>query len=319
MINEDSSTQLETHVKMIDNWLKERINEIEIYSNNPIVKSMDKDEIYYLLKDEQKKHSDKYLSFIHSDLSGNYSTDLYRNVGSIADRDYFHQASKQGKSVLSNPVISKTTGQNIVAIATPILEDSGEIKGVFAGTIDLNDFYLFVEQFRMDERYDNTYIISKTGEIISHSNEDYIMRQNINTPSKIIDQNLTDKSSEILNNKKGNFILNSDKADKMIAFHEIPNTDGWKIITEIPMNLLFEPMKKVVIILITIGILSILVGIFFSSIFARKQAQPIIELKEVFDKAADGNLTVRANTKYIDEVGKAGKSDKVRIIGVNSK
>ena len=119
LIYEDTALHIESHKKSIENWLEERANEIEIMANSLSLHSMGEDEIFQFLKDGIDRHSDKYLTLLYADVTGDYMTDLYREAGSIADRLYFPQALER-KTVISNPVKSKSTGQDIIVIATPV-------------------------------------------------------------------------------------------------------------------------------------------------------------------------------------------------------
>ena len=116
--------------------------------------------------------------------------------------------------------------------------------GVFAGTIDLKNFYRFVEGFIHGEEVNNTYIISGSGTIIAHTDVSLIMDENITRSSQHIDTQLASKSKEILSDREGSIIIGTDKDRRMIAFKEIPNTQGWKIITEIYINHLLSPIRN---------------------------------------------------------------------------
>ena len=56
--------------------------------------------------------------------------------GSLADREYFQRASK-GEIVVSDPVVSKSTGKTIVTVALP-LKNGERIIGVIYGSIGMD-------------------------------------------------------------------------------------------------------------------------------------------------------------------------------------
>ena len=307
LISQDSSISLKSHANMIGNWLEERINEIEIYANHPTIKSRDVNDIHEFLITEQEKHHKKYLSLLFSDEEGNYQTNLYKEAGNIVDREYFSQVMK-GQSVLSNPIIAQSMGKEICVVAAPIKDVQGEIVGLFGGTIDLNAFYSFVERLQVDTKYESTYIVDKAGEIIAHTNPNYIMKENIRQSSEKVSQEMQERAEEILSIQEGSFVINSNEGRRMVAFQQIPNTEGWRIVTEISLKSLYQPILKTRLALGAIGLALVLVGTVLAIVFAQKQSGPIVELTEVFERATAGDLEARANIKYKDEIGKAGRS-----------
>ena len=89
----------------------------------PILKS--------LLRDTQHKYEQLYIS----DTSGNYfNADGQKN--NILDRSYFHLVM-QGKTVVSEPIINKSTQKSCIAVATPVRNKSN-IVGLFGATITLD-------------------------------------------------------------------------------------------------------------------------------------------------------------------------------------
>jgi hypothetical protein len=136
IINENSKKSAELYSEYISSWLTERVREIEIYANTPIVKTLDWEETEPYLKNEVSGRLNVYDHFMVADLNGNYNTTLKRNVGNASDREYF-QAAIKGKVVISNPIISRTNGKPVTVVAAPIRNDNGDVIGVMAGTINL--------------------------------------------------------------------------------------------------------------------------------------------------------------------------------------
>ncbi|HOE57374.1 MAG TPA: hypothetical protein PLI20_07275 [Bacillota bacterium] len=87
MINENSEKNAELYSEFIGNWLTERIQEIRVYANSPIVKTMDWDQIEPYLREEVAGRLDIYDHFMVADPDGDYNTTLRRNVGNVSDRN----------------------------------------------------------------------------------------------------------------------------------------------------------------------------------------------------------------------------------------
>jgi hypothetical protein len=74
----------------------------------------------------------RYEQLYISDAGGNYfNADGQKN--NISDRVYFHEVM-EGRTVISQPIINRSTKNPIVAVATPIIQ-KGRVIGLFGVTI----------------------------------------------------------------------------------------------------------------------------------------------------------------------------------------
>lgn len=88
-----------------------------------------------LLKNLIKKTNFKYEQLYISCPNGDYfNADAQKN--NILDRHYFDLVM-QGQTVISEPIINKSTGRLVIAVATPIWQN-GKINGLFGATIKLD-------------------------------------------------------------------------------------------------------------------------------------------------------------------------------------
>lgn len=317
VLEESSYKHVESNADIIGNWLQERINEIELYADSIVVRSMDWDKIQPYLQDEMEKKSDIYSILIVADTEGYYNTNIKTDAGNISDRAYFPRVMA-GERVLSNPLISRSTGKKVVIAAVPIKGPDGKVIGLMGGAIDLIKMYRFVKGFESGELNGYSYLVDKTGLVITHPNKDFIMKENITVLSEEINEEIIEVSKEILLKEKGHIQYTYNGIENDVFFHVITNTDGWRIITKIPTNYITEPLRRVQTLLIIAAVLVILLGIIGSIFFANQNTRPIIELKEAFNKAAKGDLTVRANTHYSNELGEAGKSFNIMMDKISS-
>lgn len=82
----------------------------------------------------------------------------------VADRDWFLEAVS-GNHAVSEPLISRSTGNHIISIASPIIDEAGEIIGVMRGAVLLDTIFNVVSE--IDIRSDlQVYIIDINGDII---------------------------------------------------------------------------------------------------------------------------------------------------------
>ena len=306
-INDSGLKYVESNSHAIGAWLAGRINEITIYSKTSEVKTMNWDSIEPYLKNEISRKLDIYDHLFVADIFGNYSTTLKENAGSIADRDYFRQVM-EGKTVVSDPIISKSTGNQMAVIAAPIKNEEGEIIGLIGGSLNLVKLYQFIHYSYYGNANSYSYIIDKTGTIITHPDKSYIMNQNISVKSSVIDDSLVKASYQILNNDTGlvEYVHNGEKS--LGYFSTIPNTNGWKTIIRIPYEYLTIPLDNANRDLILIGLIGLIVSVVIAIFVSKSISYPIIELSSAFTKASNGDLNVRAHNNSCDEIGHAAQS-----------
>lgn len=82
-----------------------------------------------------------YESVFVTDVTGNVVSASDGASFSVADRAYFKEAM-QGKNVISEPLISKATGNIIFVVAVPVhpSDDSKEVIGILGGTLTTSAF-----------------------------------------------------------------------------------------------------------------------------------------------------------------------------------
>lgn len=150
------------------------------------------------------------------------------------------------------------------------------------------------------------------------------MNLNENNYVQIVDENKNiifntddkDANSSILSNiiedvyKKdwyGNFIEDNN----LITFSSCNN--GWKIISEVPMNSLINDIRLsgffTLIIGVICGIIAIVIGLYIE----RGIIKPLNSIMKLMKKAEDGDLTVILDYKKLDEIGNLSSSFNIMI------
>lgn len=302
--HEENSVAL--YAELIGSWLEERKAEIEIYANIPLMQEMNWEEIQPFLQKELDNKLDIYDTFFIADQTGVYKDLLSKDSSNVEEREYFKAAMK-GKTVVSNPIIAKSTENQVVVVAVPIKNKKGEAIGVMGADVNLIKLNHFIKKFKIEHPDSYSYLVAKDGLVITHPEHEKIMKVNIKDGLDKKDIQRKGRILKILENTKG-YIYTEDGIPSIDYFYEVPNTDGWKIVTKIPIQYIKQPIRKITEMLFFIGIIGIILANMAGFIMARKIANPIIQLDEVFRKGAKGDLTVRAEIDSKDEIGRAAKS-----------
>jgi methyl-accepting chemotaxis protein len=75
------------------------------------------------------------------------------NPVDLSDRAYFKEALSSGKTVISQPVFSKATGNLVMAIATPVINSENKTVGVVAATVPMTYISTLMSSAAMGETW----------------------------------------------------------------------------------------------------------------------------------------------------------------------
>ncbi|MGE5676803.1 MAG: EAL domain-containing protein [Pseudomonadota bacterium] len=306
IIAQNSRKNIELYSEHIGGWLMERMQEIQVYSNTPIIQSMDWNIIEPYLQKEIEEKLLVYDHFMVADSMGYYNNTLKRNAGNASDRDYFKDAM-QGRVTVSAPVFSRTNGKPVTVVAAPIKDSDGNIRGVMGASINLIKLSAMIENLKYNYPNSYSYIIDKNGLIIAHSDEKLIMEENIVEESDIITEEMANSARKILSSDQGTLTYSDAGVMSMNIYNLIPNTDGWKLITKVPVDYWQAPIRYVTTSLTVIGLIGLVVAGILGYFISKGISYPIIELEKVFTRAADGDLSARSEIASDDEIGSAAK------------
>lgn len=149
----------------ITSMYQQRINTLEHLAELPAVQSMDEAQYGPILAAAVKRMGlFDYHTLMDATGMQVYRTDDNDKVN-LADRDYVKEALKN-KTVISEPILSKSTGRMVVNMVTPILDEDGEIQGLLAGTSDLSSLSTELEAFRFGETGE-AYLVDREGKLIT--------------------------------------------------------------------------------------------------------------------------------------------------------
>ena len=188
-----------------------------------------------------------------------------------SDREYVQQAL-QGNVYVSEPLISKVTGQLSIMVAAPLYTEknyASSIVGVVYFVPQETFLNNIVSAIQIGEN-SRAYMINKTGETIADITLETIMVQNIETEAESDSslQELAAIHSDMRQGKNGfgSYIRGEDKM--FAAYALVPDTDGWSIAVTAPqVNYLAATRDAIVINLIVIGI-AVLISVVIALVLA---------------------------------------------------
>lgn len=297
---EDNARALIRHQSdLIALWQRERMADLRQLANSDLVETMDWDLIEPFLQRQLEEAPPYYLIFFVADPSGHYDTTAQRNAGNISDRPYFPRVFA-GETVISEPLISRSTDQRVVIVATPIWnEERTEVRGLLGLSIDLEQLFHRSQELIITDQHDSLYLVDENGYFILHPNPELIMNS---TMHELYPE------WESLPAQQGAFTSGQNGQSMRIYYQKLPGPSSWTVAVQVPTSYFSAPVHQLVLDLCLVGISGLAVMFWLGSWFASTISQPIVELNEIFKRGAAGELTVRAQVASDDEIGQTRAS-----------
>ena len=152
----------------IESFIDTHQSVLEAIANTNDLKSYNIEEQKSIIKEINKEHDGFALIFI-TDTKGQQvaRSDDKNQFDDMSDRDYFKKVSSDKKTIISDVLISKTTGKPSVVIAIPIFNEQGEYLGILGATLDLST----IEEMRSEIAIGKTgyaFVTDSKGQILAH-------------------------------------------------------------------------------------------------------------------------------------------------------
>ncbi len=232
-----------------------------------------------------------------------------------SDREYVIQALK-GNLYVSEPLISKITGELSIMAAAPLYSD-----GIYGSSIVGAVYFVPKETFLNDivssihvGENSHAYMINKSGGTIADITLDTITVQNIESESKddASLKELADIHAQMRAGKNGfgsyKTLQTSGKKtieQKMfIAYAPVPDTDGWSIAVTAPQQNYLAAAQKAMTINIAVIAVSVLASMIIALLLANNIGKPMKSCAKRMQLLVEGDLeTPMPKIKNKDETG----------------
>jgi methyl-accepting chemotaxis protein len=270
------------------------------------VKSYDKQKIRDYLSDFYKKNDGMYENIFLTDSKGVTIADALNGKAdgvSVESRDYFTSARDSKKIILSDAVVSASTGNPIVVIAVPLYGGNNEFLGILGMPVNFTQLMDVLIKRDEGEKY-NYIIFNKEGTVIAHESKDVVFKSNMAKE----DQTQKDLYEKMLKNPTsyGNYILKGIKKTMTYTKYE---DNSWFIACSITIADYMKPVNNLIWRIVAIAIASVVVASIFVLLFSRSISKPLESLAEVTEAIAEGDLTREVIvSKSSDEIGTLTKS-----------
>ncbi len=237
-----------------------------------------------------------------------------------SDREYVRQAI-QGNVFVSEPLISKITGELSIMVAAPLYSEGNYGKSI-VGVVYfvphetfLNDI---VSAIQVGEN-SRAYMINKSGDTIADITLDTITVQNIEAEAKS-DSSLQELAAIHAKMRQGQNGFGSyiNGEDKMFAtYAPVLDTDGWSIAVTAPQINYLASTRDVIVINIIMIIVSILISVIVALVLALNIGRPMKACVERMKLLVAGDLeTPMPKITNKDETGMLVRSTETLVEGL---
>jgi len=270
----------------INAYLHELIMAIRMQAEMNVVQSMNWEEIKPSLASLYNEYD--FFDIFVIDLEGRGHFVNRNEEGNYGDRDYFIRAVREKKATVTDPLISRSTGDMIFVIASPIIRDNN-VVGVLAATVTLEVLSQEVTAVKWGEK-GYGYILDRQGLIAAHPVQEVIGKINGAVESDKVSKENALAMQDALRGNSGRAEYFFNGRDQFNCYTSAPIT-GWAVAITAPREQFLAPARALrnVILVVSLALALIIVGISF--FFARSIAKPIGAVTEIL--GTRGNLDLR--------------------------
>ncbi|MCA1949183.1 MAG: methyl-accepting chemotaxis protein [Treponema sp.] len=308
-----SLTELNTQSRAaeIGRWLEGHLNNVKRTAGNNEMKSGDINRIQNYIMSRQANLPKDVAYEYFSDLEGNYFTSA-GGKGNLASREYFKQIAAGAEYVVSEGLISLSTGKAMTFVVLPQMNSSGKRIGLTAAAVDLETISGIVAGIKYGQAY--AAIIDSKFNVIAHPNKDLVLKANLSEPSKLGYREMEGAIEAMRQGKTGSQHYWDDKGvGKYLVYAPVPLSQGWYFTMVIPDSQINEAPSKIVSMVAAISSVIILLLVLIILLAINNLTNPIRLVSSVIQNLGKGQVWVDETTDEQlqkahasrDEVGEA--------------
>ncbi|MCY6484569.1 methyl-accepting chemotaxis protein [Clostridium aestuarii] len=317
---EKSTLEIITQSKSsINNYLKGYENSLKQMSYEPNIQQIlnRSESLPWMIKDLEgfsKGHKNilniylgtkdkKFISWPQVEPDSNYDP---------TSRLWYQEAVKQNGLIWTDIYEDAFKDCLVITAAIPVYNsyNNNEFVGVLGLDIPLDILSEEINSIKIGKQ-GYVFLLDKNNTVITHKNKDLISTDF--TQNEIINAVNIKSEGYVEYEWEENGVI----IDKFASFTKLDKV-GWSIIGSMYITEIDESINGIFKINLTIGILSLIIAILISILFANRTTRPLKYLLEDMEKVKKGDFTVRCNIKSKDEVGTLGDGFNIMLESVGN-
>lgn len=304
---ENMSLQIaEARSDELTQWLTSMVHEMQRIAEYKSVKTLEWSSMEADLKRVVEKRSDDYgyLFFCESD-GTYYTTKVGKASANVSDRGYFKEIMKNKLDFfITNPMISRSTGEKKFNIAVPVKNQADETVGCLVGSVSISTLSQTAASIKIgNEGYG--FIMDSNGQVVAHPEESIVMNVNIFEDDSLEYSLSANVIENIQKGQAGTGMGYRATGQKSwVLTIPINNSPHWSLGISVPESHFYADI--ITMLKIIIGVFAITLIIIFILIWLLSQhliARPLQQLITYTNEIAKGHLFFDITVKRSDEVG----------------
>lgn len=300
---DESLTQLAKEAaKVVAERVESQLNALAALAETDVIKgdTLTLDEKLKLLKAEVERSGHLRMDIV--DTKGQAKS-TNGDILDISSREFFQKALA-GEKVVSDPIVS--FDRLIVTYAVPI-KDGNKVKGVLVAIRDGLELSNITNDIKYGEN-GAAFMINSKGTTVAHNNPDFVYKMDNNFENVKKDpelKSLVKLEQQMIEGKTGVGEYTYNGVTKYMGFAPVEGTD-WSLAITAPKTEVMAKVQWLEMTLLTIGIISIVVGIAIAYIAASSISKPITAASKYLNVVATGDFTGTIPDKLLkmkDETG----------------
>jgi len=302
MIKEFSQEVLLSRSEEMGRIFEGYFHEIRTVSRREVVRSGSLQEIEEdLVSLVPWMHEDFEMLFF-ADKDGEYVTSM-RTVGNIRDREYFSRIVEHGaKKTVSDPLVSRSTGEFVFVAAYPVYGHTGELIGLLGATILLDTLNSIAISINIHgDGYG--YITDHNSLLIAHMDESLRMKLNLVESSAWGFKGLDEAGENMRSGQPGVTYFESPDGSKLVSlYHPIPNTPNWMLGVSLYERDMDYPALSLMDEIIYLMAVIIVLVMALVAVISCRISRPINLLQKGVQMVSSGNLDHTLDIRTGDEI-----------------
>lgn len=239
-----------------------------------------------------------------------YSTEKYN----YPSQPWYKAAIDTDKPyVFSDPYYDETTKITMVTTTAPFYKD-GKLFGTATADINLATIQKKISQIRI-AKTGNAFLLSSDGTYLVNRDSSKVMKTKL---SEEKNKGLISLWQSLTKGEKG-FSSYENGGEKYLVFYAPLKTTNWYLLIEVPEKELFaENLYPLLNKIIFISLFSIILVSCILYFLVRFLIKRILNIKEVMEKVAEGDLSVVSSHESNDELGELSESINGMLKNINS-
>ncbi|MBN2653340.1 MAG: methyl-accepting chemotaxis protein [Spirochaetales bacterium] len=225
----------------------------------------------------------------------------------ISDRDYFIESKRISSQVVSNPVVSRLSGNPVFTIMYPIF-DSDQLSGFFMAVVSINQFSDFFVKPLSVGSSGYAYIVTYDGLTIFHPDSKHVMKNNISSNSWF----------KKMDKQHGQIEYVYEGVDKFVVYSKYSKT-RWIVALTADKRDILSPIFSMIM---YIGIIALVVLVLVTAVvflISLQLSRNIVRGVKAVEQISEGDFGFELDIRSKDELGVLAKAINIMIDSLRQK